>query len=131
VRRRGEWQDGPHDGFAPRRAGRGGAAALALAVAARALGEVGLALARREPPALVVADPMMPEVDGAAVVEGLRADPATGATSVVVRTATTMTAGDEARPGGRTSVLVQKGGWRRGAFVELGQRPCPAASGGR
>ena len=54
-------------------------------------GEQGLELARRELPAVVLLDPLMPGIDGFAVVERLRADPATAAIPTVILTSKTMT----------------------------------------
>jgi CheY-like chemotaxis protein len=50
-------------------------------------GRLGLALARDWGPDLVVCDVMMPEVDGYATLEAIRADPATAATLFLCLTA--------------------------------------------
>jgi GAF domain-containing protein/DNA-binding response OmpR family regulator len=94
-------------------------------VVAAAGGEAGVALARREAPALVILDLLMPEVDGFAVVERLRADPATAAVPIVILTAKTMTAADKARLNGRISFLAAKSAFSRAGFVELVRRLCP------
>jgi GAF domain-containing protein/DNA-binding response OmpR family regulator len=88
-------------------------------------GEAGVALARREAPALVVLDLLMPEVDGFAVVERLRADPATAAVPIVILTAKTMSAADKARLNGRISFLAAKSAFSRAGFVALVRRLCP------
>ena len=89
-------------------------------------GADGLALARRERPALVILDLMMPEVDGFAVVERLREDPTTANIPIVILTSKSMTAEEKARLNGRISYLAQKGSFDRGAFVELVRGFCPA-----
>jgi len=89
-------------------------------------GEEGVELARRERPALVILDLMMPEVDGFAVVERLRADPATSAIPIVILTSKTMTPAEKARLNGRISHLAQKGAFDRAAFIELVRGFCRA-----
>ncbi|MBA3331606.1 MAG: response regulator [Actinobacteria bacterium] len=88
-------------------------------------GEAGVDLARRERPALVILDLMMPEVDGFAVVERLRADPATSEIPIVVLTAKTMTPEEKARVNGRIAHLAEKGTFDRAGFVGLVRRLCP------
>ena len=51
----------------------------------------------------------MPDVDGFAVVERLRADPATAAIPIVVLTAKAMTEADKARLNGQISYLAEQG----------------------
>jgi len=63
-------------------------------VEAVADGEAALAAIRREPPALVLSDVMMPRIDGLELVRILRADPKLRATPVILLSAR---AGDEAR----------------------------------
>jgi CheY-like chemotaxis protein len=87
-------------------------------------GAAGVALARREAPALVVLDLLLPGRDGFAVVERLRADPATAAVPIVILTAKTMTAEDKARLNGRISVLAAKSAFSRAEFVDLVRRVC-------
>ncbi len=89
-------------------------------------GEEGLALARRERPALVILDLLMPEVDGFAVVERLRADPATAAIPIVILTSKTLTQEDKERLNGRISYLARKGEFDRKSFVELVRGACRA-----
>jgi signal transduction histidine kinase/CheY-like chemotaxis protein len=96
------------------------------AVLAAAGGEEGLELAQREVPALVILDLLMPEVDGFAAVERLRADPRTATIPIVILTAKTMAAEDRARLEGRISFLAEKGEFSRARFVDLVQRLCPA-----
>ncbi|MDP9799423.1 PAS domain S-box-containing protein [Catenuloplanes nepalensis] len=56
-------------------------------VTAASDGEEALALARREPPDLVLADVMMPALDGFGLLSAIRADPALAGTPVVLVTA--------------------------------------------
>jgi signal transduction histidine kinase/DNA-binding response OmpR family regulator len=82
-------------------------------------GEAGLELVRRELPAVVVLDLLMPGLDGFAVVERLRADPATADVPVLVLTAKDMTADDRRRLNGQISHLGQKGAYGRAELVAL------------
>jgi len=82
-------------------------------------GEEGVQLVRRERPAVVLLDLLMPGVDGFAVVERLRADPATAGIPIVVLTSKTMTSADRERLGGQISYLAQKGDFGRAELVEL------------
>jgi CheY-like chemotaxis protein len=91
-------------------------------------GEAGLEVARRERPALVIVDLMMPEVDGFAVVERLRADPETAGIPIVVLTSKEMRAEDKARLNGRINALAGKGGFDRTGFVELVRGLIPGRS---
>jgi signal transduction histidine kinase/DNA-binding response OmpR family regulator len=72
-------------------------------------GEQGVELVRREHPAAVLVDLLMPGVDGFEVVERLNADPALADVPIVVLTAKDLTADDHARLRGRISHLAQKG----------------------
>ncbi|MBI4577918.1 MAG: response regulator [Planctomycetes bacterium] len=56
----------------------------ALDVVTACGGAEGLAMARRQPPDLVLLDLMMPEMDGFQVLEQMRADPRTAAARVIV-----------------------------------------------
>jgi signal transduction histidine kinase/CheY-like chemotaxis protein len=88
-------------------------------------GAEGIALTQKEQPALVILDLLMPDVDGFAVVERLRADPRTAAVPIVVLTSMAMTPEDKARLNGQISFLAQKGEFRPNRFVELVRRFCP------
>jgi len=57
------------------------------AVSEAANGAAALELARREQPALVVTDLMMPVMDGAALCHALKADPRTRSVPIIVMTA--------------------------------------------
>jgi signal transduction histidine kinase/DNA-binding response OmpR family regulator len=87
-------------------------------------GEAGVMLAQRELPSLIILDIMMPVVDGFAVVERLRADPATARIPIVILTAKTISQADKQRLNGQISYLAQKGEFDRAAFVELVRAFC-------
>ncbi|HEX9868237.1 MAG TPA: response regulator [Candidatus Tectomicrobia bacterium] len=82
-------------------------------------GEEGVAAARREAPALIILDLLMPELDGFAVVERLRADPATATIPIVILTSKHLTSDEKARLNGKIACLARKGEFSRGAFLEL------------
>jgi CheY-like chemotaxis protein len=84
-----------------------------------ASGEEGVELVRRELPAVVLLDLLMPGVDGFMVIELLRADPATRDVPVIVLTAKDMTAQDRRRLAGQISHLAQKGAYGRAELVAL------------
>jgi signal transduction histidine kinase/DNA-binding response OmpR family regulator len=90
-------------------------------------GAEGLEMARLAQPALVILDLMMPDVDGFAVVEGLREDPRTVGIPIVVLTSKSMTPEEKARLNGRISHLARKGDFDRADFLALIRRLCPAA----
>jgi signal transduction histidine kinase/CheY-like chemotaxis protein len=87
-------------------------------------GEAGVALARRELPRLIILDILMPVLDGFAVVDRLRADPATAQIPIVILTAKSMSHEDKERLNGQISYLAQKGEFDRAAFVELVRAFC-------
>jgi len=93
-------------------------------------GAEGLAVARREVPALIILDLLMPEVDGFAVVERLRADPATAAIPIVILTSKSLTADEKARLNGEIACLAHKGEFTRETFVELVRGVLPGAAPG-
>jgi signal transduction histidine kinase/DNA-binding response OmpR family regulator len=82
-------------------------------------GEEGIAAARRETPALIILDLLMPEVDGFTVVERLRADPTTATIPIVILTSKHLTPDEKARLNGQIACLARKGEFSRAAFVEL------------
>jgi CheY-like chemotaxis protein len=82
-------------------------------------GEEGIELARLHPPSVILLDLLMPHTDGFAVVERLRADPATVDVPIVVLTAKQMSAGDRERLSGQISFLARKGDFGRAELVEL------------
>jgi CheY-like chemotaxis protein len=81
-------------------------------------GEEGVAVARRETPALIILDLLMPEVDGFMVVERLRADPTTATIPIVILTSKHLTPDEKARLNGQIACLARKGEFSRAAFVE-------------
>ena len=82
-------------------------------------GEEGLRAVQRERPAVVLLDLLMPDVDGFAVVEQLRADPTVGDLPIVVLTSKDMTRADHERLAGQISFLAQKGAYQHAELVEL------------
>ena len=82
-------------------------------------GEEGVRAVRKERPAVVVLDLLMPDVDGFAVVEQLRADPLVGDVPVVVLTSKEMTSADRERLAGQISFLAQKGAFPQAELVGL------------
>jgi CheY-like chemotaxis protein len=88
-------------------------------------GAEGLEMARLGQPDLIILDLMMPDVDGFAVVEGLRADPRTVAIPIVVLTSKSMTAEEKTRLNGRISHLARKSDFDRADFLALIHRLCP------
>jgi CheY-like chemotaxis protein len=97
-------------------------APLGYAVLRASGGEEGIELARRERPALVILDLLMPGVDGFAVVEALRSEPSTAEIPIIILTASAMTQQDKARLNGRIGHLAEKGAFDRAAFVDLVKR---------
>ena len=72
-----------------------------------------------ERPAVVVLDLLMPDVDGFAVVEQLRADPLVDDVPIVVLTSKDMTRADHERLAGQISYLAQKGTFPQAELVDL------------
>ena len=93
-------------------------------------GDEGLALARRELPALIILDLLMPGVDGFAVVEHLRAEPATAAIPIVILTSKSLTPEEKERLNGQIAYLARKGEFARGPFLELVRRLLPGEDAG-
>ena len=82
-------------------------------------GDEGVEIVRREQPAVVLLDLLMPGVDGFAVVERLRADPVTAQTPIIVFTAKAITHDDRERLAGQISYLAEKGACGRTELIEL------------
>jgi threonine synthase len=72
-------------------------------------GQQAIELARKEQPDLIILDLMMPEVDGFAVLDTLKAAPQTASIPVIVVTAKELTPQEEVRLRGRIHKLMQKG----------------------
>jgi len=78
----------------------------------------GLELVRRELPDLIILDLMMPEIDGFAVLDGLRSDSSTSRIPVIVATAKELTSHEKARLGTHIQTLLQKGDFLSDEFLE-------------
>ena len=74
-----------------------------------AQGSEALALVREQRPAVVVVDLLMPETDGFAVIDAVRAHPETASIPIVVLTAKTLTAVERRRLHGRIEFVASKG----------------------
>jgi signal transduction histidine kinase/CheY-like chemotaxis protein len=85
-------------------------------------GVEGLAVARQELPALLILDLLMPDLDGFAVLEQLRADPATAAIPIIILTSQNLTPHEKARLHGAMAYFAHKGEFSRQTFVELVRR---------
>jgi threonine synthase len=72
-------------------------------------GRQALEIARKELPDLVILDLMMPEMDGFAVLDALKADTATAPIPVIVVTAKELTPEEKERLRGQVQTLLQKG----------------------
>jgi threonine synthase len=81
-------------------------------------GRQGIELCQREQPDLIILDLMMPEMDGFAVLDGLRADRATANIPVIVATAKELTSHEKARLGTHIQALMQKGDFLSDEFLE-------------
>ena len=82
-------------------------------------GEEGVRAVRRERPAVVVLDLLMPGIDGFAVVDQLRADPIVGDVPIVVLTSKDVTRADQERLNGRITALARKGACGHAELVDL------------
>ncbi|MCZ7551662.1 MAG: hypothetical protein B6D39_04180 [Anaerolineae bacterium UTCFX2] len=81
-------------------------------------GQSALALARQEPPDLILLDLMMPEMDGFSVLDALKDDPTTATVPVIVVTAKELTVDEKQRLSGRIHTLMQKGEFLSGDLLE-------------
>jgi threonine synthase len=81
-------------------------------------GKEGLELIRRELPDLVILDLMMPEMDGFAVMDVLKADQETAHIPVIVATAKELTPEEKGRLGTQIQTLMQKGDFLNDEFLE-------------
>ena len=81
-------------------------------------GREALELIARERPDLVILDLMMPEVDGFAVLDSLRSQPATANIPVIVATAKELTVDEKSRLQGQIQSLMLKGDFLNDEFLE-------------
>jgi CheY-like chemotaxis protein/anti-sigma regulatory factor (Ser/Thr protein kinase) len=86
-------------------------------VSEAANGRIGLEQVAADPPALVLLDLMMPEMDGFEFLEGLRTQPGHEDLDVVVITAKELTEDERRRLSGGVSRVLQKGGHSREEFL--------------
>jgi signal transduction histidine kinase/CheY-like chemotaxis protein len=91
-------------------------------------GAAGLELARQARPDLIVLDLMMPDFDGFAVIDALRADPEIASIPVVVLTSKVMSVEEKAQLSGRIAYLAQKGDFDPSVLSAQIRGLCPAAS---
>jgi signal transduction histidine kinase/CheY-like chemotaxis protein len=80
-------------------------------------GAEAVATARREHPALIVLDLLMPEMSGFDVVENLKSQPETAKIPIMVLTAKELTAEDRAALNGHVARIVGKAQFNHGRFV--------------
>ncbi len=80
-------------------------------------GPEGIEVCRRERPDLVILDLMMPEMDGFAVLDVLKADQATAQIPVIVATAKELTPEEKSRLGSQIQALMQKGDFLNDEFL--------------
>jgi threonine synthase len=81
-------------------------------------GKQGLELIQRELPDLIILDLMMPEMDGFAVMDVLKADQKTASIPVIVATAKELTPEEKNRLGAQIQTLMQKGDFLNDEFLE-------------
>jgi threonine synthase len=81
-------------------------------------GREGIELINRELPDLIILDLMMPEMDGFAMLDILKANQATAHIPVIVSTAKELTADEKSRLGTQIRALMQKGDFLNDEFLE-------------
>ena len=81
-------------------------------------GKSGLELIKKEQPDLVILDLMMPEMDGFAVLDAMKADPETADIPVIVASAKELTPEEKSRLTGQIQALMQKGDFLNDEFLE-------------
>jgi threonine synthase len=88
------------------------------AISEAADGRRAIELARQEIPDLIILDLMMPEIDGFAVLDALKADQSTAPIPVIVVTAKALTSEEKKRLSGRIQSLMQKGEFMSDELLE-------------
>ena len=93
-------------------------------------GREAIQLAKSRRPDLVLLDLMMPDVNGFAVVEALRADPVTRHVPIMILTARNLTAADKRQLNGHVSTILSRGSTAAADLVEHLRRlvPIPVAA---
>ena len=81
-------------------------------------GAEALEIARREAPDLIILDLMMPEIDGFAVLDQLKANPVTASIPVIVVTAKELSQQENERMRGQIHALLQKGEFMNDDFID-------------
>lgn len=81
-------------------------------------GREAIEITQKELPDLVILDLMMPEIDGFAVLDALKANPLTAPIPVVVVTAKELTAEEKERLSGQIHSLMQKGEFMNDEFLD-------------
>jgi threonine synthase len=81
-------------------------------------GKKALKLAQKELPDLMILDLMMPEMDGFAVLDALRANPETASIPIIVSTAKELTPEEKGKLKGQIQALMQKGDFLSDEFLE-------------
>ncbi len=81
-------------------------------------GPTGLEIIQRELPDLVILDLMMPDMDGFAVLDLMKAKPETAQIPVIVASAKELTPDEKTRLAGQIQALMQKGDFLNDEFLE-------------
>lgn len=81
-------------------------------------GKKALELVKKENTDLIILDLMMPEMDGFAVLDALRAEPQTASIPVIVSTAKELTTDEKNKLKGQIQALMQKGDFLSDEFLE-------------
>jgi threonine synthase len=81
-------------------------------------GKLAIQLIEKEHPDLIILDLMMPEMDGFAVLDALKARPETADIPVIVSTAKELTSEEKDRLKGQIQVLLQKGDFLSDEFLD-------------
>ncbi len=81
-------------------------------------GRKAIELVQKEPVDLIILDLMMPEMDGFAVLDALKAEAATASIPVIVSTAKELTTDEKSKLKGQIQALMQKGDFLSDEFLE-------------